>query len=148
MGGLVMKKSLLGNTLLAGVVGVFCLASMLLRAFAPAVILPVLDLPMLVLLSLIALTMERYLEPNQSRPWGWTVLLSGAVFAFLPWCAGLTEGETIWKLFLAGAAVYGGGTFLYGSMFRRLAATPASRLAPAMSAFALFLACQALAGLF
>lgn len=142
------EKSLLGNTLLAGVVGVFCLVCVLLRAFAPAVILPELDLPMLALLSLAALTIERYLAPDRGRPWVLAILLGGAAFALLPWCAGLTEGGTAWKLFLAGAAVYGGGAFLYGSMSRRLSATPAGRLAPAVSAFVLFLACQSLAGLF
>lgn len=140
-------NNLLGNTLLAAVVGAVCLIAMLLRTFAPAVILPGLDLPMLALLSLVALTAERYLVPGQDRPWAAAVLLGGTTFALLPWCAGLTEGETVWKLFLAGAAVYGGGAFLYDSMSRRLATTPAGRLAPAVSAFVLFLACQSLAGL-
>lgn len=141
-------KNLLGNTLLAAVVGGACLIAVLLRTFAPAVILPGLDLPMLALLSLIALTAECYLPPKSDRPWVLAVLLGGATFALLPWCAGLADGETVWKLFLAGAAVYGGGAFLYGSMSRRLSATPAGRLAPAVSAFVLFLGCQALAGLF
>lgn len=141
------RKSLLGNTLLTAVVGVFCLAAVLLHAFAPAVILPRLDLPMLVLLSLIALTGERYLAPNQDRPWILAILLGGAAFALLPWCAGLAEGKTVWKLFLAGAAVYGVGAFLYDSMSQRLATTQVGRLAPAVSAFILFLACQSLAGL-
>lgn len=144
-----MKENhLLGNTLLAAAVGVACLSAVLMRTFAPAVILPELDLPMLALLSLIALTAECYLAPGQDRPWAMAVLLGGATFALLPWCAGLAEGETLWKLFVAGAAVYGGGAFLYGSMSRRLTATPAGRLAPAVSAFVLFLACQSFAGLF
>lgn len=147
MGGLSMKKQFMGTTLLAAVVGLACLTAVLLGAFAPAVVLPKLDVPLLALLSLAPLALEAYLAPGARRVWAVEIPLAGIAFALLPWCAGLAGTGELATLFLLGAAVFGVCAFLFGSMAQRLSTGPASKLAPALSAFVLFLACQSLSGL-
>ena len=148
MGGLVMKRqAYLLNLLLTMVVGLVCLVVLLVRAFAPAVVLPKLGLPLLVLLSLVALVMEGYLSPGAGRPWIALVLLGGVTLALLPWCAGWATGEGLLRLFLLGGATFGITTFLFTSMAERLASGPAHRVALALSAVLLFLASQALSGI-
>lgn len=141
------RQAYLLNLLLTLVVGLVCLAVLLVRTFAPAVVLPKLGLPLLVLLSLIALVIEGYLAPGADRPWIVLVLLGGVTFALLPWCAGWSTGEGLLRLFFLGGVSFGLTTFLYTSMAERLASGPAYRVAPALSAVLLFLASQALSGM-
>ncbi|MDE6840814.1 MAG: hypothetical protein K2P49_08220 [Oscillospiraceae bacterium] len=141
-----LKRSIL----LAAVVGLACLTLALAGTLAPMAILPKLDLPMLLGLSLLALTLDAYWgpAPKLSR----TALLAnsalgGAVFALLPWCAGVTGGTPVWVLGLAGAAVFGASALLYTAALERIATGPKAPLAPAGTALMLFLAGQCLSGM-
>ena len=74
-------------------------------------------------------------------------MLGGAAFALLPWCAGLSAGVPLWTLGLAGAAVFGLSALLYTAALERIATGPKAPLAPAGTAFMLYLAGQCLSGL-
>ena len=115
------NRSLLLNVILAAVVGLACLCVLLWRTFAPATVLPELNVPVVTALSLAALVVERYLAPGARRAWVPLILLGGAVFAVT--------------------------AMLYTSMADRLSSGPVCRAAPVLSAFLLFLAGQCLTGL-
>lgn len=135
--------------LLAIVVGLYCLGVTLVGTLAPMAILPKLDLPMMLGLSAIALALDAYWsapKPNWPALLANTVL-GGAVFALLPWCAGLAGAVPVWTMGLAGAAVFGLSTLLYTAALERIATGPKAPLAPAGTALMLFLAGQCLSGL-
>ena len=97
------------------VVGLYCLGVTLVGTLAPMAILPKLDLPMMLGLSAIALALDAYWSAPKLN---WPALLAntvlgGAVFALLPWCAGLAGAVPVWTMGLAGAAVFGLSTLLY-----------------------------------
>ena len=58
------NKMYLLNTLLAAVLAVAAVAAVLVRTFAPAVIIPQMDIPDMVLISLVALLIDHYLAPG------------------------------------------------------------------------------------
>lgn len=137
------------SALLAVVVGLFCLILALAGALAPMAILPKLDLPAMLALTLIALTLDAYWSAPKLC---WPALLSnaalgGVVFAVLPWCAGVAGTIPVWVLGLAGAVVSGVTTLLYTAAMERIATGPKAPLAPAGTALMLFLAGQCLSGL-
>lgn len=143
-----MKKNMYFlNTALAAVLAVALLVCVLLRTFAPAVILPRLDIPNMVLLSLVALLADHYLAKDAKRCYICIPLLSALTFGLLPFAAGfLTGWEALWTA-LIGGAVFTGLTFLFTSAQERLSTGPKARLAPVLTAFGLYLACQCFAGL-
>ncbi|MBR2053256.1 MAG: hypothetical protein IJ968_00005, partial [Clostridia bacterium] len=55
------------NTILAAVLGAALFVCVFIRTFAPRIILPELDVPNLVLISLVALVLDHYLAPNAER---------------------------------------------------------------------------------
>ncbi len=132
------------DSLLTAVVGLACVIQLLLRTFAPSVRLPHVSISVLLLLSLTVLALERYLAPGASRRWGLTVLMAALTFALLPWCSGAVDGSAVWKLGLAGGAVFGGAASLYDSVARRAVDGPCRKAAPAVWALLLYLAGQCL----
>ena len=72
------KKKYTLNTLLACVLGAALLVCVFVRTFAPGMILPNLDVPNMVLVSLVALVLDYYLAPNAGRCYV-CVLVFGAV---------------------------------------------------------------------
>ena len=55
------------NTVLTILVGIGLSSAILVRTFAPIVILPKMSIPAIVLISVIALVIERYVAPNAQR---------------------------------------------------------------------------------
>ena len=141
------NRSLLLNVILAAVVGLACLCVLLWRTFAPATVLPELNVPVVTALSLAALVVERYLAPGARRAWVPLLLLGGVTLGLLPWCAGLVSAAQALELCLLGGAVFAVTAMLYTSMADRLSSGPVCRAAPVLSAFLLFLAGQCLTGL-
>lgn len=135
------------NILLAAVVGIDCLVLALGSALAPQAIMPKFDLPMMLGLSLIALTIDAYWGPACSRPWFWTAALGAATFTLLPWCAGVTGGVTVGVLGLCGGAVFAVAAVLYAAAMERISTGSRAPLAPVSTALMLFLAGQCLNGL-
>lgn len=136
------------NTLLTLVVFAAVLVCTLVRAFLPAVIIPALDMPNVVLLSLAALVLDHYLAPGVERCYFCIPALSAVTFGLLPWAAGFAVPVEALKLALIGGVVFTCITWLYTAMTERMASGPAKKLAPLVSALGLYLAAQCLAGMF
>lgn len=136
------------NTALAAVLGVALLVCMLLRTFIPAVVLPKLSIPNMVLLSLVALLLDQYLAKSPKRCWPWVILLGALTFGLLPYCASFAGVLDALKLALIGGVTFTVTTFIFTSIQSRLTSGPIAKLAPILSAFGLYLASQAFAGIF
>ena len=134
------------NTALALVLGVAGVAAVLVRTFAPNIIIPGLDIPNLVLLSLAALVVDHYAAPGAKRCWICVAVLSAVTFGLLPWCACVVAGEEALKLAIAGGIVFTATAWLYTSSQDRLSSGPAAKAAPLVSALGLYLAVQCFAG--
>ena len=133
--------------MLSAVLGIALIVCILLRTFVPAIILPAMDIPNMVLLSLVALVLDHYAAPNAVRCYYCVILFSVLAFALLPWAAGFVTVMDAVKLGVIGCAVFTVCTFLYTSLQQRLASGPAAKAAPVVSALCLYLAVQCTAGL-
>ena len=134
------------NTALAAVVGIALVVCVLLRTFIPAIVLPQLSIPNMVLLSLIALLLDHYLTKGAKRCWICIPLISALTFGVLPYAASLAGVLDALKLALVGAAVFTVTTWLYTSIQNRLASGPIAKAALVLSALGLYLASQCFAG--
>ena len=135
------------NTVLTAVLAVVLMAMMLLRAFAPNIILPVFDIPTLTAISLVALVLDHYLAKGAKRCYICVPVFAALSFGILPFAAGMVAVKYILGLALSGAVIFTVCTFVYTSIQDRLSSGPAAKLAPAMSALGIWLAGQAFAGI-
>ena len=135
------------NTLLAVVVLLATGTMMVLRLIQPAVILPKVSIPNLVLVSLVALLADHYLAPKATRCYICIPVLAAVTFGLLPFAAGIIGGSEILKVAIVGAVVFTATTFLFTSMADRLSSGPKAHAAAFMSAFGLYLAAQCFAGM-
>ncbi len=143
-----MKKNpYILNTLLALELALALIAAVLVRTFAPNVIIPSLNIPNMVLLSLVALLLEHYLCCSEKR-WNILTLPAAALtFGLLPLAAHMVSPLHALKLGVVGGIVFSVTAWLYASIQERLATGPDSKLAPVFSAFGLYLASQCLMGI-
>ena len=135
------------NTLLVAVLFVAEAVFMVLRAIQPPVILPPLNIPNMVLVSLIALLLEHYLAPGNDRCYICIPVLAALTFGLLPLMAGFACQHTFWKIGIVGGAVFAVTTFLFTSMTDRLQSGPRASFAPIAGAAGLFLAAQCFVGI-
>lgn len=135
------------NTVLTAVLAVVLMAMMLLRTFAPNIILPVFDIPTLTAISLVALVLDHYLAKGAKRCYICVPVFAALSFGILPFAAGMVAVKYILGLALSGAVIFTVCTFVYTSIQDRLSSGPAAKLAPAMSALGIWLAVQAFAGI-
>lgn len=136
------------NTLLAAVLGCVLLVAVLVRTFAPIIIIPRLDIPNMVLLSLVCLLADHYLTPGARRCYICIPAFSALTFGLLPWAACFVGLVQAVKLAVVGGAVFTAVTWLFTSILDRISSGPARKAAPLASAFGLYLAFQGFAGLF
>ena len=141
------NKTYILNTLLAAVLGIVLLIAVLVRTFAPAVIIPALNIPNMVLISLLALLSDLYLAPGATRCYVCVALLAAAAFGLLPFAACFVAGLEAAKLALIGGIVFAVTTWLFTSIQERLSSGPAAKAAPVLSALGLYLAAQSLTGI-
>lgn len=135
------------NTILAAVLGAALLVCIFVRTFAPRMILPELDIPNLVLISLVALVLDHYLAPNADRCYVCVSVFSAITFGLLPFAAAFVGAMEALKLAVAGGIVFTVLTWLFSSVQDRLSTGPAAKAAPVVSAFGLYLAVQGLMGM-
>ena len=135
------------NTLLAVVLGMALLIAVLVRTFAPRMILPELDIPNMALISLTALVLDHYLAPGAKRCYICIPVFSAITFGLLPFAACFVGGAEALKLAVAGGILFTAMTWLYSSVQDRLSTGPAAKAAPVVSAFGIYLAIQALMGM-
>ena len=142
------KKTYTLNTLLAVVLGAALLVCVLVRTFLPNFIIPELDIPNMVLISLAALVLDHYLAPGAKRCYICIPVFSAITFGLLPFAACFVGGMEALKLGVYGGIVFTVITWVYSSIQDRLSSGPAAKAAPLMSAFGVYLAIQALMGMF
>lgn len=135
------------NTILTAVLGAALLICILVRTFAPRIILPELDIPNLVMISLVALVLDHYLAPNAERCYICIPVFSAITFGLLPFAAAFVGAMDALKLAVAGGVVFTVMTWLFSSVQDRLSTGPAAKAAPVVSAFGLYLAVQGLMGM-
>ena len=135
------------NTVLTAVLTAVLAAMVALRAFAPQIILPIFDIPTLTAISLAALVLDHYLAKGAKRCWICIPLFAALSFGILPFAAGMVAVKYLLGLALTGAVVFTLCTFVFTSIQDRLSSGPAAKLAPIMSAFGIWLAVQAFAGI-
>ena len=135
------------NTVLIAVLTAVLAAMVALRAFAPQIILPIFDIPTLTAISLAALVLDHYLAKGAKRCWICIPLFAALSFGILPWAAGMVAVKYLLGLALTGAVVFTVCTFVFTSIQDRLSSGHAAKLAPIMSAFGIWLAVQAFAGI-
>ena len=140
-------KTYILNTILTVVLGAAALTAALVRAFAPIVIIPALNVPNMVLVSLAALLVDHYLAPNAKRCYICIPVLGALCFGLIPWAAAFVSGMEAVKLAVVGGVVFTATTWLYSSIQDRLSTGPAAKAAPFMSALGLWLAAQAMVGI-
>ena len=142
-----MNKKYVLNTLLSCVLGVVLLVYVLVRAFAPRIILPEFGVTELVLISLITLVLEHYLAPGAERCYICIPVFSALTFGLLSFGAYLGIATAL-RLAITGGIVFTATTWLFSSITDRLSTGPAAKAAPIVSALGLYLAVQALMGMF
>ena len=135
------------NTVLAAVLGAVLLTCIFVRTFAPRIILPELDIPNLVLISLVTLVLDHYLAPEAERCYICIPMFSAITFGLLPFAACFVGAAEAAELAVYGGLIFTVLTWLFSSVQDRLSTGPAAKAAPVMSAFGLYLAVQALMGM-
>lgn len=141
------NRSYILNTLLAVTVGLALAACVLVRTFAPAVVLPRLDIPNMALLSLITLVVDHYLARGAKRCYICIPVFAVLTFGVLPYVSGFADLLAAVKIGLIGGAVFTILTLLYSTIQERLSSGPAVKAAPLLSALGLYLAFQIFSGM-
>lgn len=132
------------NTILAAVLGVVLLVSILVKAFCPHFILPEINIPYMVAVSLTALVLTHFVKTEE----GCAIcqaILAAVTFAALPVVAGLTTAP-VWKLALCGGVVFAVVNAMFMAIEKRMELTDARKCAVIPVALGLFLASQCFNG--
>ena len=140
------KKYVLSTTL-AVVVGFALAVCVLLRTMIPAIVLPRLDIPNMVALSLIALYLDHLMTRDTKRCWVCVAVFSALIFGLLPYAASFVGVWDALKLAGLGCVVFTITTLLYTSILDRISSGPVAKAAPLLSALGLYLASQCFAGI-
>ena len=135
------------STILAAVVFVAYAVMMLIRVWQPAAVLPVLNIPNMVALSVIALLVEHFLTKGNPRCYICIPVFGAFVFGVLPLMAGFACQHTFWKFGLVGAVVFTVTTFLFTSAQDRLLTGPKAKAAIVITSIGIWLASQCFAGI-
>ena len=123
------------------------LGGMLMQIFIPAVILPPLNIPNMVLLSVVALLADHLFTKGSQRNYVWVALFGVAAFALLPLMAGFACVHTFWKYGVVGGITFTITTFLFSSAAQRLRTGPKAPAALVLTALGIYLAAQCFAGI-
>ena len=135
------------STVLAVVVFVACVICMLIRVWQPAAVLPVLNIPNMVALSVIALLIEHFLTRGNPRCYICIPVFGVLTFGILPLMAGFACQHDFWKFGLVGGVVFTVTTFLFTSAQDRLLTGPKAKAAIVVTAIGIWLASQCFAGI-
>ena len=123
------------------------LCGMLMQIFIPAVILPPLNIPNMVLLSVVALLADHLFTKGSQRNYVWVALFGVAAFALLPLMAGFACVHTFWKYGVVGGITFTITTFLFSSAAQRLRTGPKAPAALILTGLGIYLAAQCFAGI-
>ena len=141
------NKTYFLNIMLTAVLALALVVAIMVRTFSPASILPGLDIPGMVLISLVALLVDHYLAPGAKRCYICIPVFAVLTFGVLPFAASFVTVAEALKLALVGGVVFTVTTLLFTSIQDRLSSGPAAKAAPVLSAVGLYLAAQCFAGI-
>lgn len=122
-------------------------AALLVRVWMPAAVIPPLNIPNMVLLSVIALLIEYFIARNNPRCYWFTALFAIVSFGVLPLMAGFACVHDFWKYGLIGGCVFTVVTFLFTSAAQRLQTGPKAPAAMILTCAGIYLAAQGFAGI-
>lgn len=143
-----MKKlKNLRNVLLAAVLFAVLAVMMVVKTFYPTVIFPVLNIPNMVLLSLAAVLLEGWINPQAENCWICNLILSVLTFALLPLAAGYADLSAFWKLGSVGGTVFTLTALALDCVRERIASGPKAKGALIATALGVYLASQCFAGI-
>ena len=135
------------NTVLAIVVFLACAIALLVRVWLPAAVIPELNIPNMVALSVIALLIEHFLTKGNPRCYICIPVFGALTFGILPLMAGFACQHDFWKYGLVGAVIFTVTTFLFTSATDRLLTGPKAKAAAVITGLGIFLAAQCFAGI-
>lgn len=135
------------NSILTIVLGIVLFAGILVRVFAPIVMIPKMDIPNIVLISLLALLADHYLSKEHTRNYVWILVLSVLAFALLPWVAGFVSGITVLKTAVVGGVVFTAVAWMFSSVQERIQSGKSSKLTLLVCAAGIYFAAQCFAGM-
>lgn len=135
------------NTILVITVFAACAIALVVRVYLPAAVIPPLNIPNMVLLSVITLLVEHFLTKGNPRCYICIPVFSAITFGILPLMAGIACQHTFWKFGLVGGVVFTVTTFLFTSATDRLLTGPKARAAAVITALGIYLAAQCFAGI-
>lgn len=141
------QNKFLLHIVLVAVLFVAFTVCLMVRVWQPAAIIPPLNIPNMVLISLLALLIEHFLANGNSRCYWFTALFGVLSFGILPLMAGFACVHDFWKFGLIGGCVYTAVTFLFTSATERLKTGPKARFAVILTAVGIYLAAQCFAGI-
>lgn len=141
------NKTYMLNTFLAAVLGIYLLVCIVIRTFAPQIILPKANIPNLVLISLIALVLDHYLTPGAKRCYICIPVFSAITFGLLPYAAAFVTPLEALKLAVVGCVTFTVTTWLFTTIQERLSSGPAAKASAFFSAVSLYMASQCLIGM-
>ena len=110
--------------ILISVLFITMLCCMLIQIFQPAVIIPPLNIPNIVLISIAALLIEHFISQNSPRCYICALLFGAGAFAALPLLAGFACVHDFWKIGLVGGVTFALTTYLFTSAAKRLKTGP------------------------
>lgn len=142
-----MKNKFLLNTLLALTVFVALAAMMITKVYLPAAVLPPINIPNMVLISLVALLVDHLFAPQAPRCYICIAVFSAITFGLLTLMGGFACRHDFWLYGVVGGVVFTVTTWLFTSMTERLQTGPKARLAVLMGAAGIFLASQCFMGI-
>ena len=135
------------NTVLAVVLFVACAIAMVVRICLPAAVIPELNIPNMVAISVIALLLEHFLTKGNPRCYICIPVFGAITFGVLPLMAGFACQHDFWKFGLVGGVVFTVTTFLFTSAQDRLLTGPKAKAAMIVTAIGIWLASQCFAGI-
>ena len=141
------NKTYVLNTFLAVVLGVYLVVCVLVRTFAPNIILPKANIPNLVLLSLVALVLDHYVAPDAKRCYICIPVFGAINFGLLPFAACFVGAAEAMKLALVGGLTFTVTTWLFTTIQERLSSGPAAKASAFFRAVSLYMAAQCFMGI-
>ena len=123
------------------------LIAVLVRTFVPAMILPELDIPNMVLVSLAALLLDHYVAKGAKRCYICIPVLAALTFGLLPYAAAMVSPMEALKLALVGGVTFTVTTWLFSTIQERLSSGPAAKASAFFSAVSLYMASQCFIGM-
>lgn len=140
------KKWIL-NTILAIVCFIALLVMIIVKTFAPIIVLPELSITNLALVSLAALVLDHYIARGAKRCYIMIPVFSFLTFFLLPYGACFVNAMEAVRLGVTGMVIFTLLTFLFTSIQDRISSGPARIVSPVISAFCLYLALQCFSGI-